>query len=381
MIHERRSASACEAHLREKYNAIARDFAPSLAPGTSIDVEPSPFRSFRSRVRVQVIHRANDEVTYARWTPDESIEIDIDDSIEMEHAISSVSRVMRELLREMNARHALREGVAAAHFLGDAAGESVLATLVYSRAMDEERWLEDAREIASKEFAGVRLSLLGRSKGRTLVVGEAFVLERYTLADGRVLKYKHVEGAFSNPNATITEKTMDFLCACASEVITRSNARAKLLELYCGNANHTCALAAIFDSIVAVEINPTLVSAARESLAMNGVTNAEVVLGDSRDAARRLMGGKFRRADSRLVSIENFDAVLVDPPRAGLDSDTLKLVSMFKYVLYVSCGPNAMLENMRDGLNGHVIERMVVLDHFPYTRHIEVACLFRRLDS
>ena len=99
--------------------------------------------------------------------------------------------------------------------------------------------------------------------------------------------------------------------------------------------------------------------------------------------------------------LDAFDVVLVDPPRAGLDADTLDLVSRFEVVLYITCDPRkGLLENAvgpeaaraLDGgefegeLKGwtglaktHDLVRFAVFDHFPYTRHIECgACFVRR---
>ena len=58
---------------------------------------------------------------------------------------------------------------------------------------------------------------------------------------------------------------------------TGDGAAVSLLELFCGNGNHTVALSGLFDSVVAVEINQTLCDAAETNLALNGVTNASIV--------------------------------------------------------------------------------------------------------
>ena len=99
--------------------------------------------------------------------------------------------------------------------------------------------------------------------------------------------------------------------------------------------------------------------------------------------------------------INAYDVVLVDPPRAGLDPDTLDLVSRFDVVLYISCDPRKRLlenavgpraaraldtgefEGEFKGWSGlartHDLVRFAVFDHFPYTRHIECgACFVRR---
>jgi tRNA (uracil-5-)-methyltransferase len=111
---------------------------------------------------------------------------------------------------------------------------------------------------------------------------------------------------------------------------------------------------------------------------MNDVSNVEVVLADSRKFSKRMLAGKFQDASGHRILLDDFSVVLVDPPRAGLDPDTLALVSRVDHILYVSCGPENLLKNIREGLRSHVVEQLIVLDHFPNTRHVEVAVYMRR---
>ena len=80
------------------------------------------------------------------------------------------------------------------------------------------------------------------------------------------------------------------------------------------------------------------------------------------------------------ASAWQFDVILVDPPRCGLDADTLRLVGRFEHILYVSCNPSALLDNLAAGGldRSHAIRRFAVFDHFPYTRHVEVAVHLER---
>ena len=97
------------------------------------------------------------------------------------------------------------------------------------------------------------------------------------LSDGRTLVYKQAEGAFSNPNAFMAESTLEWLCDCSRTVVreriggggddtadggiesekttstsTAATSLPSLLELYCGNGNHTVALSAMYQRVAAV---------------------------------------------------------------------------------------------------------------------------------
>lgn len=56
----------------------------------------------------------------------------------------------------------------------------------------------------------------------------------------------------------------------------------------------------------------------------------------------------------------------------GLDSTTLKLVSSFKNIIYISCNPSAFKKNFENFLcKTHNIKEIAFFDQFPYTEHIE----------
>lgn len=280
------------------------------------------------------------------------------------------------------------------------------------------------------------LNILGRSKGvRVLAGGAAHVVETLRPSAGPPLAYAQPEGAFSNPNAFVAEATVDWLRSCVGTIRASSGGgwnpgpSSSLLELYCGGGNHTAALAPLFRRVAAVELSAPLCDAARANLRRNGAANAEVIRAPSEKAARAMLRRKkskqtTRRAgengesvrvraprrrdysgasdasDRRLaeLDLDAFDVVLVDPPRAGLDPDTLALVSRFDAIMYVSCDPTALYRDAttagrgRGGAGGggfgdggegglaatHDLARFAVFDHFPYTEHVECGSLWIR---
>jgi len=72
--------------------------------------------------------------------------------------------------------------------------------------------------------------------------------------------------------------------------------------------------------------------------------------------------------------------VLVDPPRSGLDPDSTELVSRFQKIIYISCNPETLKENLTQLSKTHKIDRFALFDQFPYTHHVEVGMVLSRLD-
>lgn len=75
-----------------------------------------------------------------------------------------------------------------------------------------------------------------------------------------------------------------------------------------------------------------------------------------------------------------FDAVLLDPPRAGLDDFTRSQLYRYRLVMLVSCNPELTLARDIGPLQAtHDLVELAVIDHFPGTRYIECAvCLVKR---
>lgn len=142
-------------------------------------------------------------------------------------------------------------------------------------------------------------------------------------------------------------------------------------------------------SVVGVEINARLVACANENLRANlrheegGQLNACVIKIPAENfnpgmlrrpqLARQAPWGEGGAEDFR------FQVVLVDPPRAGLDKHTLRVVQRYDHVLYISCCPASLARDLAGGLGeGREVVRWAVLDHFPNTSHIEAAVYLRR---
>merc|ERR1711971_663705 len=72
------------------------------------------------------------------------------------------------------------------------------------------------------------------------------------------------------------------------------------------------------------------------------------------------------------------DAVLVDPPRAGLDNETRNYVAAFDHIIYISCNPVALVNDLRFLGSSFEVVSLAFFDMFPYTTHAECAVRVRR---
>lgn len=120
---------------------------------------------------------------------------------------------------------------------------------------------------------------------------------------------------------------------------------------------------------------------------------ARVFCVDSNDV--NIEAGKSKAQAMRLTNIEFFsgtthaflstappsDFCIVDPPRAGIDTGTLELLtqSHLKSLVYISCDPMTLVRDLRSlSADGWSIEQVRPLDMFPQTYHLETFCLLTR---
>ena len=120
-------------------------------------------------------------------------------------------------------------------------------------------------------------------------------------------------------------------------------------------------------------------NAALANLADNQIDNIELVRLSAEELTQALNGVReFRRLANIDLDNYKFGTVFVDPPRAGMDSDTCELVRRFDRVLYISCNPETLAQNIRQLSDTHRIAKCALFDQFPWTDHMESGVLLKR---
>ncbi len=89
---------------------------------------------------------------------------------------------------------------------------------------------------------------------------------------------------------------------------------------------------------------------------------------------------EFRRLAELPQPLGSYDlrTLLVDPPRAGLDEHTLAMAREFEAIIYISCNPQTLADNLLLLSQTHWIEHLALFDQFPYTEHMECGVFLRR---
>jgi len=323
--------------------------------------------NFRLRCRFAItVNAETNKLQYTLWDEGEP-KVHYRDHFPI--ASKQINVLMPLLLDNVESQPELRSGLEAVHFLTTLAGQDVAITLVYNCRI-ESAWRREADAIAKS----LNVSIIGRSRGVRIVCGRDHVVERMVLSDGREFAWKQVEGAFSNPNGHICKSTIEWICELVQSKINRgsSSSNKSLLDLYCGNGNYTVPLSKFYKNVLSVELSDALVKIAKHNFQLNSVKNVSIVKSDCRKFSA-LLQKKW------VTEWYDFSTVLVDPPRAGLDQNTLEVVSRFENVIYISCNVDTLRSCLATLVHTHNVESVRVFDHFPYTEgHAECVAFLQK---
>lgn len=183
----------------------------------------------------------------------------------------------------------------------------------------------------------------------------------------RRLTFKISPTSFFQPNTLQAEQ----LYTRALEMLQLS-AQARVFDLYCGTATISMALAAEASHVIGIELNPHAVFDAEGNRELNGINNLEILCGDV---------GKVLTQLCAQTDFVPPDAVVVDPPRSGLDSLALSHILTLRpaKILYISCNPKTQAENIQILSEGGCrLTALQPVDQFPHTLHIENIALLER---
>lgn len=142
----------------------------------------------------------------------------------------------------------------------------------------------------------------------------------------------------------------------------------RIADLYCGVGTFTFRLAEIAP-VYAADFAPGAVQALNAALAtapgLKGVT------AEARDLVRRPVLAE---------ELKKVDVAVFDPPRAGAAEQTAELArSNVARVVAVSCNPATFVRDARKLVDaGFALERLVPVDQFLWSAHIELAAVFSR---
>lgn len=134
-----------------------------------------------------------------------------------------------------------------------------------------------------------------------------------------------------------------------------------LLDLYCGTGTIGIFLSNVCNKVLGIEINNYAVKDAIKNKELNRINNINFICKDV----------------ALFNDIDSFDTVVVDPPRSGLDKNTISYLLKIspEKIVYVSCDPITLARDLKLLSEKYDCLEITPVDMFSRTYHVENVCV------
>ena len=175
------------------------------------------------------------------------------------------------------------------------------------------------------------------------------------------LKFKIGPKSFYQTNTgqayNLYKVARDFAALTGDEVV---------YDLYTGTGTIAQFVSSMASKVIGIEYVPEAIDDARINAAGNGITNCEFFAGDMKDVL----------TDAFVVEHGRPEVMIVDPPRAGMHPDVIKVIlnAAPERIVYVSCNPASQARDIEMMSGQYRITAVQPVDMFPHTQHVENVC-------
>ena len=181
------------------------------------------------------------------------------------------------------------------------------------------------------------------------------------------LKFKISQFSFFQTNSLGAEVLYETAREFLGDISDDGRNDKTVFDLYSGTGTIAQLLAPVAGKVIGVEIVEEAVKAARENAKLNNLNNCEFIAGD----VLKVIG------DIK----EKPDFIVLDPPRDGIHPKALQHIIDYQVdrIVYISCKPTSLARDLDIMIEqGYRMERVVAIDQFPGTGHVETVVLLSK---
>lgn len=148
--------------------------------------------------------------------------------------------------------------------------------------------------------------------------------------------------------------TRDFAGLTGSELV---------YDLYTGTGTIANFVSGSARHVIGIEYVPEAIEDAKVNSQINGISNTEFYAGDMKDVL----------TDDFIAQHGRPDVMIVDPPRAGMHDDVVKVIlnAAPERIVYVSCNPATQARDLALLDEKYKVTAVQPVDMFPHTHHVE----------
>lgn len=140
-----------------------------------------------------------------------------------------------------------------------------------------------------------------------------------------------------------------------------------VFDLYCGIGTISLFIAKYAKKVYGVEIVEQAIKDAKQNAKINNIENVQFIAGDTKIVLEDLIYKKGIIAD----------IVIFDPPRKGLDNNSINNILKIKpkKIVYISCNPATLIRDLALFEKLYEVKTIIPVDMFPFTKHVECCAL------
>ena len=140
-----------------------------------------------------------------------------------------------------------------------------------------------------------------------------------------------------------------------------------LLDLYCGTGTIGIYVANKVNKVLGVEIVKDAIHDANFNKKINNINNINFICGNTEKIIKDVK--------------EKYNAIIVDPPRAGLTESIIRDIFRINpdKIVYVSCDPITLARDLKLLQEKYEVLDVVPVDMFPNTYHVETVCKLKKI--
>lgn len=280
--------------------------------------------------------------------------------------------------QEDRGKGALRHGVVRCGYATD---DVMLVLVVNGQHLPHEQEFIAALRKAHPELTSIFLNV-NQKRTNAILGRETRLLWGSTSMSDKLLDCTFEIGPTSfyqtNPQQTevLYQLAIDGALAGSEQASATQTSNLRVLDAYCGTGTIGLCLAHAAEAqgvnllLTGVDQVENNIQMARRN-ARNNKLEAEFICDD----ATRYMQALAKDG-------QNFDVIILDPPRAGSTPTFLKATAQLaqKKIVYVSCNVVTQARDLKVLLDsGFAIERVTPVDMFPHTKHVECVVVLSRV--
>lgn len=134
-------------------------------------------------------------------------------------------------------------------------------------------------------------------------------------------------------------------------------------DLYTGTGTIANFVSGMSRKVIGIEYVPEAIEDAKINSEVNNISNTQFFAGDMKD----ILTAEFIAEHGRP------DVMIIDPPRAGMHEDVIKVIleAEPQVIVYVSCNPATQARDIALLDNKYKVDAVQPVDMFPHTQHVE----------